>query len=170
MAKAAKHAAFFNRLRELFSYDPDTGVFRYIKSPYRGHLVGSVAGTKTLSGYSKIVIGGREYRAHRIAWLWMTGAWPKGEIDNINLDKSDNRWCNLRLATGSQNTANTRAKPFNKSGVKGVCWHKLARKWRATITVNRKQHHLGFFCTLESAAAAYAAAAEQHFGEFARVE
>jgi hypothetical protein len=86
------------------------------------------------------------------------------------MDRADNRWANLRMATRAQNKANTRPCAANTSGVKGVHWHKSAHKWRARIKVNGKRRHLGFFCTPESAAAAYAAAAEKYFGEFSRTE
>jgi hypothetical protein len=96
----------------------------------------------------------------------MTGEWPS-EIDHINLDKADNRWTNLRLATRRLNNANTR--PRGALGVKGVSWNEERKKYVAQIRVNGKQTGLGRFDTIEEAKAAYDAAAQLEFGEFARL-
>lgn len=98
----------------------------------------------------------------------MTGSWPKGVIDHINGDPSDNRFSNLREATQSQNCANARKSKNNTSGVKGVHWDRVNKKWRATIMHKRRQITIGRFDTIKQAAAAYEAKAAALFGEFAR--
>jgi hypothetical protein len=85
------------------------------------------------------------YMAHRLAWLYMTGAFPKEQIDHINLDRADNRWRNLREATQSQNRANVSAYANNTSGIKGVNWDKRAGKWRAQIYIAGRKTLLGMF-------------------------
>ena len=99
----------------------------------------------------------------------MTGKFPIDQVDHINLDKLDNRWVNLREATNSQNQANIHAHITNTSGFKGVSWHRGVQKWRAQIERDGHSCYLGYFDTPEAAAAAYANAAQKHFGEFARV-
>jgi AP2 domain len=92
------------------------------------------------------------------------------EIDHTNLDKTDNRFENLRDATRSKDGANLRALRTNTSGAKGVCWDKRCGKWKASIQHDGKCYHLGYRDTREEAAALYAAAAEKYHGEFARTK
>lgn len=155
------------RLSQVMGYDPETGLFtRLINTANRP--VGEVAGTLKSSGYILLDIDGHRYRAHRLAWLYMTGAWPSLDVDHRNRVRSDNRWDNLREATCVQNGANSPKKRFNRSGYKGVYWNKQRGKWAAKINPNRKQVHLGFYDRVEDAAAAYERAAPEYFGEFAR--
>jgi hypothetical protein len=158
-------------LLAILSYDPATGIFTWRidrsalgdngNNPKAGDVAGSLS---KRHGYREIGINGSLYRANRLAWLYMTGAWPVNDVDHENLDKGDDSWSNLRLGTRAQNLANR--KPYGKSGVKGV----RVRKGRfiAQITVDRKQIYLGSFDEIEAAAAAYEAAAKLHYGQFAR--
>ncbi len=98
----------------------------------------------------------------------ITGEWPNKLIDHIDGDPSNNRFANLRMATFSQNSANSRVHSINASGRKGVFWHKQCGKWMASITIFGKQKHLGLFDEIEDAANAYDRAARDAFGEFAR--
>jgi len=82
--------------------------------------------------------------AHRLAWFLVYGRNPKGEIDHINGNPSDNRICNLRECTRSQNVMNTRRG-------NGVCWHKTKKKWQALVKSGGKSHFLGHFDTREEA-------------------
>jgi len=119
-------------------------------------------------GYQRIRIDGHIYRAHRLAFLYMTGKWPSVWLDHEDVNRSNNRWANLRKTTPSFNIANSPRGRGNKSGLKGAYWHKREQKWRAQIGVNRRTIHLGRFDTAEDAHAAYFAAATIHFGKFAR--
>src|SRR6478752_4218936 len=93
-----------NRLRKLLNYAPATGVFRW--RVRKGRNVGTVAGSiHPPKGYSQICIDGKIYRANRLAWLYMTGKWPKLEIGYINHKTSDARWANLRAMTPLQRRA-----------------------------------------------------------------
>lgn len=157
-------------LRSLMAYNPETGVFtRLVATRGKGGRkpIGARAGfLNARDGRFYIDIHGKRYAAHRLAWLYMTGTWPS-EVDHKNRIPSDNRWSNLRVATRSQNNANVGLKSHNTSGVKGVCWDRSRGLWLAQISVDTKRMHLGRFSSKEEAAAAYARAAIQHFGEFA---
>ena len=157
------------RLRELLTYAPETGLFYWKVAPSNGRtVVGSVAGRVNDEGYRKIGIDGRVYAAHRLAYLYMPGEWPKELIDHENLARDDNRWRNLRPATRTQNKANSL--PRSACGFKGVYITKKRGKirWRAQIRAEGHLHSLGYYGTPEEANAAYAAAADKLFGEFAR--
>jgi hypothetical protein len=156
------------RLKELLTYDPATGVFR--NRIDRGHVkAGAVAGnTHSTKRYRYISIDSRRYFAHRLAWLYMTGEWPKDQIDHINCIRDDNSWSNLREATNSQNHANIGKRRDNKTGYKGVFRRKDTGKYSARIRINGVQVHLGHFGTAEEAAAIYAEAANVAFDDFAR--
>jgi hypothetical protein len=156
-------------LRELLAYDPETGEFVWLKSPRNSVPKGAVAGSLNGRGYTCITALGKVYRAHRLAWLHVYGSWPADDIDHINGEPTDNRIANLREATRSQNQANSRIRKDNSSGSKGVIWERRRQKWEAQIRVNGKRRHLGYFTCKEEAARAYAAAAKQAFGEFARL-
>jgi hypothetical protein len=158
------------RLRDVLHYDSATGEFRWLKRASRSIHVGDLAGNlDASSGYRDITIEGRSYRAHQLAWLYMTGKWCAGVIDHRDRNPSNNRWCNLRRATVSQNNANRRRHKNNACEFKGVTTITSGR-WRASVYKNRRRHHLGIFATPEAAHAAYAAAARKLFGEFARTE
>jgi hypothetical protein len=155
------------RLKALYRYDPETGIFTRVVSR-GGMAAGTVAGRTTKQGYVEISIDSCRYQAHRLAWFYMTGCHPTHLIDHINMDPSDNRFANLREATHSQNKANTLPHRDNTTGFKGVSRWKNGR-YQANIRVGLKQKHIGTFDTAEEAAAAYAASAREHYGEFARV-
>ena len=138
------------RLKELLHYDQESGLFT--RRVRRGRcLAGEVAGTLTDTGYIKIYYEGKLYRAHRLAWLYMTGVWPDSEIDHINGDRSDNRWANLRSALPHQNRQNTLLIPNNSSGYIGVSWSSNRRKWAAAIQHLGKTKWLGYFDNKEDA-------------------
>lgn len=158
------------RLREVLAYDPATGAFTWnVMLSSRGP-VGSVAGSYTRKGYWRVRIDGREYMAHRLAWLYVTGSWPTKQIDHRNTNRADNRFDNLRLATNSQNGGNRRLSSKNRTGFKGVSFASRCAKrpYNAQISINGKSKNLGYYATPEAAHAAYLAAASEHFGDFAR--
>lgn len=159
----------FERLHALYDYDPATGAWtRKIARKGRNGAVGFTEGALSTKGYAVICADNHRYFSHRLAWFWMTGQWPDRQIDHIDGDKLNNRWANLRLATPSQNLANTGKPRHNTSGFKGVSWSKNKNKWRAYISIENKTKHLGYFEELESAHVAYDLAANAIHGEFAR--
>lgn len=147
-------------VRELFHYDPETGVFtrRVTRQGMHGKA-GNIAGTRKPNGYVSISILGANYRAHRLAWLYVHGTWPAGQIDHINRVRSDNRIANLRSVACAENIQNRDRQGNNASGFKGVFRAKGNRRWTAQITANGVQMHLGTYETAEAAHAAYCAAA-----------
>ena len=151
------------RLRAVLQYEPYSEVFTWREPTNWRIRSGDLAGSPDYKGYLCIKINKRLYKAHRLAWLYMTGTWPRGQIDHKNTDKCDNRFSNLREATQSQNMANRRALRNNKYEVKGVCRRKN-NKWYAKIGAS----HLGCFITIEEAHAAYISAARLTFADFAR--
>jgi hypothetical protein len=159
------------RLKELLSYDPETGCFTWIRksSVFSNIKIGAEAGSRLAHGYRQIKIDGHQELLHRLAFLCVNGKFPVAEIDHINLDKSDNRWGNLREASKSLNHGNMPKSKRNTSGLKGAFWHVSKLRWYSSITQNGKSQHLGCFSTPEDAHAAYAIAAEKLFGEFARI-
>jgi hypothetical protein len=156
------------RLRELLHYDPATGLLTWLVNPSPRVRIGDVAGRVRSDGYRIVRADGQRYLAHRLAWLHVHGEWPPHHIDHINGDPSDNRFANLRPATGSQNQANARKPRTNTSGYMGVRWHTAARKWEARIRLSGRQSSLGCFDCPAEAHAAYMAAAKKYYGEFAR--
>ena len=155
------------KLRSLLHYNPGTGVFIWLVAK-KGHRAGLPAGADHNRGYRTITVNGAAYLAHRLAWLYMTGEWPKHLIDHKDGDKKNNRWENLREATPRQNGQNRGAQKNSKSGVKGVSWSLLHGKWTARIKAGGVYRNLGYFSTIDAAADAYNEAAQRHFGEFAK--
>ena len=144
------------RLRELLHYDSDTGVFRWATSRGRKYCGGEVAGSPCGKGYLQIRVDNRLYKAHRLAWLHVKGAWPSNQIDHIDGNKSNNAIANLREANHSQNGQNKRrVRPDSKSGIMGVTWVQSREKWRAYIRIEGKLKQLGYFDSKERAGAAY---------------
>ena len=143
------------RLKELLSYDPETGLF--INLTQRSNVkAGAVAGCKHSSGYIYIKIDGKKYKSHRLAWLYVYGNIPEKGLDHINEIKDDNSIVNLRLATDQENMQNvSNPRIDNTSGFRGVSWSKNTKKWRARIALNGKLKHLGLFNTREKAHDAY---------------
>lgn len=138
------------KLKEVLDYNQDTGVFTW-KYSRRGAKKGAIAGG-LCNGYVIITIFKKFYYAHRLAWLYMEGYFPKNiEIDHIDRIKNDNKWDNLRLASRQCNLRNTGNPATNTSGVKGVGWHKHTMKWGAHIYINGKVKYLGIYKDFKSA-------------------
>lgn len=130
-------------LKELFHYNPETGIFTRLKSVQSAKR--GVSGSKCERGYIFICINGKNYRAHRLAFLYMTGHIPLCHCDHINHDRSDNRLRNLQAVTRQENLKNKSMYKKNTSGTTGVYWRERDKKWRAYIGVKGKQVILGLF-------------------------
>lgn len=156
------------RLREALDYNRETGLFTRKRSGARWKA-GQVAGNiRPNNGYVSIKIDKRLYLAHRLAWLYVYGVWPNGDLDHKDTIRTHNWISNLRPATRTQNNANTPRRRDNTSGLKGVTYISRDHIWRAQISIGGKQTYLGSFKTAEAAHAAYCKAAAEIFGKFAR--
>lgn len=116
----------------------------------------------TTFGYKTGRINDRLFYAHRIVWAMLTGSWPANEIDHINGNPSDNRIENLRDVSHKQNLRNQSTRKNNTSGDLGVRFYRPRKKWAASITVDGKTIHLGYFAEKEQAIAARLAANNRH--------
>lgn len=155
------------RLREVLSYDPETGIFTWVSPPsVHPRLKGTPAGGNA-TGYTMIKIDGRKYKAHRLAWLYVYGSMPSQRIDHRDGNPFNNAIGNLREATQAQNCANA-AKWAGKTLPKGV---RLTRgdRFQARIRVDKNLITLGTFDTPAEAHLAYGEAARKFYGEFARL-
>ncbi len=144
------------RLREVVTYDPETGIFRWTSAASSTKVrAGDVAGyvCSTL-GYVMMGVDGASYRAHRLAWLSFYGAWPVGQIDHINGNKIDNRMANLRDVPASINRQNQH-NPMrgNSIGILGV--RRSGMKFETSICVEGKGVWLGTFESAEEAQSEY---------------
>ena len=132
------------RLKELFHYDPLTGLFTNLTTRGRclpGTVI-SIATNKTTNKYPRMTIDYKSYFQHRIIFLYMTGSMPN-QVDHIDHDTSNNKWSNLRNTTHSVNNKNATKNHRNNSGVMGVRWRKKDFIWESRIGFNRKLIHLG---------------------------
>jgi hypothetical protein len=141
------------RLKSLLDYDPLTGLFAW-KMLRGGRTVNSAAGSKNGNGYVTISIDSRSYNASRLAYLWTEGYFPEHDVDHRDRVRDNDRWDNLRHATRQCNNRNCSPSIRNKSGVIGVFWHNLRRKWVSKIGVDRKKITLGYYETKKEAAKA----------------
>ena len=133
-----------NRLKEVYSYNQNTGKFKRIKKVRGRGTVGEIMSDKNNSGYIRLPIDGGRYMAHKMVWLYIYGHIPK-EIDHKNGNRNDNRLCNLRVVDRKENAKNACVRSDNQSGIAGVSYDKSRRKWVAYITVNGKMKQLGRF-------------------------
>ena len=164
MAKKEVHTAAY--VRQALDYNPGTGIFTWLVRPlehfpdarawriWNTRYAGRETGCNS-HGYRVLVIENRHYPAHRVAWLWMTGSWPKEQIDHKNGVRSDNRFSNLREATSAENHQNRSIISNNTSGILGVSWNTRECMWAAQIHVEGKVKFLGYYSEREDAKARY---------------
>ncbi|KKP81580.1 MAG: hypothetical protein UR84_C0021G0002 [candidate division WS6 bacterium GW2011_GWD1_35_594] len=152
-----------DRLLELLDYNQSTGVFTWRANRSHNAMAGNVAGSNgRKDGYVYISIDNKQYRAHRLAFLYVTGSLPTGQVDHRDRVRHNNKWDNLRDANFVINGRNMSITNRNKSGVKGVYWNKNINKWHAQIRVIGKLIHIGFFDDLVAAKDARAKAEDRY--------
>lgn len=162
--------ATVERIRELLTYEPDTGILRW-RVTRRGRccIAGREVGCKNTSGYLVVRIDNVLYYSHILVWVLMKGEWPADEIDHIDTVEDNNMWNNLRIGGRLGNTQNQKTPNTNTSGFKGVSFFKETKKWRSQIEACGRHYHLGYYVTKEEAYAAYCQAARRLHGDFARI-
>lgn len=155
-----------DELKSSLRYSPESGAFVW---NIRATVLRAekIAGTVRTDGYIAICINRKLYLAHRLAFLYVTGAMPEN-VDHINGNRADNRWGNLRACTKQQNRFNLGRYRNNTSTVPGVSWHKRSRKWVARIEREGRRVSLGYFVSLDCAETARHKALLVYFGKFAR--
>ena len=147
-------------LRELFSYDPATGILISNSS-------GKPVGTLRKDGYLSTRAKGEIFLVHRIAFACHHGRWPSGRLDHENEIKSDNKIKNLREATSSQNSCNCGIRKTNTSGVKGIHFHRPNGKWMAQLQIDRRKIFVGYFTEIDDAKSALEQKRAEMHGAFA---
>lgn len=158
----AKTDITLERLKALLSYDPASGIFKWVSRTSNRVKVGAEAGRDNGNGYTRISLDGKNYYAHRLAWFYVHGVFPKDMIDHRDGNGRNNAIGNLREATQMENGQNMlMSRRHGTSGFCGVSWSKQKRKWEAHITVGYRKRSLGFYSNPESAAAAYLAAKQE---------
>lgn len=146
--------------RQLLRYDPETGKLWWRARPREMFSSGRLFAAWTVKyegreafisltsdGYRKGQIDRITFRAHRVAWAIVHGAWPDGEIDHINGNPSDNRISNLRVVDAATNNRNLGRRSDNQTGVSGVSFHAKSGRWHARIREAGRFKHLGSFTT-----------------------
>jgi hypothetical protein len=153
-------------IKECLDYNPETGTFFWRVRPlshfkdlrrqriFNRMYAGKACGNLSEEQYLIIGISGVVYKAHRLAWLYVHGYMPTEWLDHINRNRSDNRICNLRIASPALNAQNASIRKDNKSGVQGVSWHKATKKWVVQISKQGKTTHVGLFESIKDAVAA----------------
>lgn len=143
-------------VRERLNYHADTGKFSWVSAPSRAVCAGSMAGSVHPSGHVYISLKRKLYAAHRLAWLYVYGTWPRCSIDHINGDPADNRIENLRELSHVKNLqAARKARRDNRSGLLGVTFRKDVAKWQARIQRNKQMLSLGLYASPEEAHIVY---------------
>ena len=153
-------------LKSILHYDLDTGIFTWKVNKSKRSKIGNVAGYLD-NGYVRIEINNIQYRAHRLAWLYVYGEMPKSLIDHIDGNRSNNKISNLREATYQANSENYKTPRTNKSGVKNVSWYKGLNKWVVSINIKKTKKTIGYFEDLELAELVAVEARNKYRGEFA---
>jgi hypothetical protein len=143
-------------LKRALFYDPETGGF-YYRSSHHGKKAGALAGCRDDRGYVRITLAGKSWMAHRLAFLYMAGKWPRYNVDHLNGQPSANHWDNLLDRRQSENIARARVK---RKSLRGVCWKHNG--WEATIKINGITEYLGRYKTQTDAAMAYYDACKRH--------
>ena len=143
-------------LKEILNYNKNTGEFTWVVDRTANKTKGLIAGSTTRYGYIRVSINRIAYKAHRLAWFYTYGEWPKEQIDHINGIKTDNRIDNLRDVTHSINQQNKQI--HRNGGLIGAHYHKSSNKWVSKINIKSKRINLVSFNTELEAHEAYKAA------------
>lgn len=132
----------FEQVRDAFDYRDGK---LYWKRKASQMKPGDLAGCDNGYGYTIVRFSKKNYLAHRVIWLWHNEYLPETIIDHIDRDTSNNRIENLRVVSDQCNVRNSKTPATNKTGVRGVCWSKIAHKWHSYMGLDHGRKHLGYF-------------------------
>ena len=152
----------YEKVKYLFRYNPFTGNLIRRVSRNTNSMKGQIVKCQSSRRYAVVTISGRDYLVHRIIWLYMTGKWPRDQIDHINRIKHDNRWVNLREATGRQQQMNLNINRRNKLGIRGITI--VRNRFCVQLKIKGQRGYLGHFKNLDDAVKVRRAAEINHFG------
>lgn len=145
-----------DEIKEMLSYDPETGVFRWnhLKIPpypaWNTKFAGKKAGKINGDGYVSIRIKGKDYLAHRLAIL-VSGQSLDGFVDHVNGSRTDNRLSNIRVVSRGENARNQKRHSTNRSGHTGVTWNSRIGKWQAQVKRDGQNCYIGVFAEITDA-------------------
>lgn len=157
-----------DELKDRYSYDPDSGVISRLKRYGRSRAVIGPITSTSREGYVIVNHGQEKFKAHRLAFLFMLGRMPDGDIDHIDGVRSNNKWSNLRAASRSENMKNIGGRKNNASGFRGVSFYARDGRWKAQAQIDGKKYFLGHFDTPQEASEAYETFAKLTHGRFYR--
>lgn len=139
------------RLKQVVDYDKKTGVFSFKEATQKNHVpAGSMSGNRESSGCIRIVIDRKKYLAHRLAWLYVYGTWPRQDLRHLNKNRADNRIDNLIESSDAETSAHKRVARTNQAGVKGIRQLDSGR-YNARIMHDGVAYYLGIFDNLDAA-------------------
>jgi hypothetical protein len=150
-------------VKKIFHYDAESGMLLWRNGNGRNVKPWQQANSLNSSGYYAIKIQNKSYRVHRLIWLYVNGKFPDGDIDHKNRIRNDNRLCNLRDVSRTDNAQNISLPKHNKSGHIGVSWIKSHNCWTVYVKVNKKNKWLGYYKNLDAAIAARKAGEKQYY-------
>lgn len=138
-------------LTSVLSYNHETGLFTWSAKAQKNTVIGTVAGCKNARGYLQIGLRNSLFQQHRLAWFYVYGFWPDGEIDHINRKRDDNRIANLRIVDRSKNSRNRDVTSRSTSGIKWVCFDNTKKKWRVDVGYGEERKFFGNYVNLSDA-------------------
>lgn len=156
--KSMKSTLTIDAVRHALDFDPAVGVFVWKNPQSNAVKAGEPAGVIAANGRRYINVGGEKHMAHRLAWFYIHGEWPTGDVKNANGDYDDCREANLVHQSRQVTAATRRVNAASKSGYPGITWDKKRGKWQVHITRDYKQVALGLFAELEAAVSVRATA------------
>lgn len=161
----AKPRPIPSKFKDIFSYNPDTGLLKR-KVRLGKFQKNTLVGNPKKNGYLQVEVDKKAYYVHRICYYLATGKQPI-ILDHINHDVADNRISNLRNCTIEENNRNRVMHSTNTSGVKGVYKHSSCNGWVAQINLKNKTISLGLFKKFNDAVKARLQAEKKHYKDFA---
>lgn len=142
-------------VRNMFDYNPDTGIFTWKNPTSKRVSVGQRAGVVSQNGRRYIGVLGEHISAHRLAWFYVHGVWPVSNLAQLDGNYDNCSLVNLREETPGETARKAIMRCTNRSGARGVSWKADKKLWQATITRHGQRVFLGTFDTVDEAAAAY---------------